>query len=213
MKQLLKILVIVFFLMGSGLLIWTIIPQNRVEKVFTIDPNYSLFYEKMKCGEVNNLLGTDFTVIYPRSIWSGEPGFVQVDIEKGKIDENKTNKVNELAPCEISLEVWIDGRGMVVEPGNKIIKPYLNVPSQSIKFDIFLMYDQSVKGTIWISAVFTDNIRSVLERTPMFAVPYTIQVHSLFGLSARSVRILSVCIIILALALGIIQKESEREPK
>ena len=66
--------------------------------------------------------------------------------------------------CGISLEVWIDGEGVVAEPGNKIIKPYLNVPSQFIKFEIFPMNNQVIKGTIWISAVFPGDTRSVIGK-------------------------------------------------
>ena len=88
MKHLVKVFVSALLMMGSGLLIWTIIPQNRVEKVFNLDPDYSLFSEKMECGEVKNLLGANFTVIYPRSIWIGESGLVQVDIEKS-VDRRK----------------------------------------------------------------------------------------------------------------------------
>jgi hypothetical protein len=185
--------------MGSGLLIWTIVPEGRMEREFIIDREFSLFSEKTNCIEIQNLLSTEFTVNYPRSIHFGESGVARVDIEKVETDENKSENNIELEPCGISLEVWMEGDGVVAEPGNKIIKPYLNVPSQFIKFEIFPMIDQAIKGTLWINAVFPGDTGSVLETIPIFAVPYAIQVHSIFGLPARSMRILAISLIVLVL--------------
>ena len=213
MKQILKILVYAFFMMGFGLLIWTVIPDGQVERVFTINPDFLLFSEKMECSEVQNLLNTEFTVNYPKSIRSGESGVVQVDFEKAEIDESKINTDYELKSCGISLEVWIDGEGVVAEPGNKIIKPYQNVPSQFIKFEIFPMNDQAIKGTLWISAVFPGNTKSVLERIPIFAVPFAIQIRSLFGIPVWNMKILSSFLMVLAFVLVIFQKDPDKKRK
>ena len=209
MKHLIRILSIVFFMMGSGLLIWTIIPEGQVEKILIIDPEFSLFSEKMKCEEVQNLLGTEFTLNYPRSIRSGEYGVIQVEFIKDIMDENKINKDDDLGTCEISLEVWIEGEGVVIEPGNKIIKSYLNVPSQFIRFELFPINDQLIKGTLWISAVFPGDTGTGLERIPIFTIPFAFQVQSLFGLHAKGMRILSSFLIVLALGLVIFPKKTD----
>ena len=186
MKQILKIMVYALFILGFGLLIWTVIPEGQVERVFSINPDFSLFSEKIDCEEIQNLLSAKFIINYPKSIRSGESGVIQVDIEKAENDASKINIDNELEACGISLEVWIDSEGVVAEPGNKIIKPYLNVPSQFIKFEVFPINDQVIKGTIWISAVFPGDAKSVLERIPIFAIPFTIHIRSLFGMSVKS---------------------------
>ena len=213
MKQTLNILVYALFMMGFGLIIWTVIPDGQVEKVFTINQDLSLFSEKIECIEIQNLMGAKYTLIYPRSIPSGESGMVQVDIEKAENLESDINSDIVLDACGISLEVWIDGEGVVAEPGNKIIKPYLDLPYQFIKFEIFPKNDQDIKGTIWINAVFPGETGSVLERIPIFAVPFVIQIRSLFGMPVRSIKILSSFLIVLALVLVIFQKDPERKRK
>ena len=213
MKRLLIILGYALFMIGSGLLIWTMITEGRVERVFIIDPKFSLLSEKVECDEVQNLLDSEFIVNHPKAIRYGESGEVQVDIENAEIDKKSINNGNELEACGISLEVWFEGDGMIVEPGNKIIKPYLKVPSQIIKLEIFPINDRVIKGTIWISVVFPGDTGSVLERIPIFSVPYTIQVHSLLGLPVSGMRILSFFLIILSLVLDKLIEDPGRKRK
>jgi len=210
MKQLLKFLGIVIFMMGLCLLIWTIIPEGRVMKILRLDPESLVFSEKMSCEEVQSLFLTEFTVNYPRSIRMGESGLIWVEIEKVNTDEYRTNEYYELDPCRISLEVWIDGEGVVAEPGNKVIRPFLKLPIQEIRIEIFPLDGHLTKGTIWISAVFPGDSISVLERTPIFSVPYAIQVNSLFGLHALGLRILAILFIVLALILINIGKQDRK---
>jgi len=213
MRRLLRILVYVLLMMGSGVLIWTLIPENQEKRVLTIGPEFTLFSEKMKCEEVKNLLISKFTVINSRSIRTGESGEVQVDIDKAEFVEISNIKDNELDTCGLSLEVWINGADIVAEPGDKIITPFLNVRTQTIKFDLFPKHGQKINSTIWISAIFPVDNKMIMERIPIFAVPLIIQVHSLFGLSTGSLRILLSSLIFLALVLLNCKKYSEIKRK
>lgn len=202
MKQFIKLTIYALFLLGSGVLIWSVIPARQMQRVHSFDPENSLFTEKINCEEVNDLVRTEFKVSYPRSIRSAESGMVQVDVEKLEIDETENKKDYGLQLCGISLEVWIDGEGLIAEPGNMIIKPYLNAKSQEIKFKIFPLDGRLISGTIWINMVFPGDKSSALERIPIFAIPFTIQVNSLLGLSGWNIRILSFSLIFMAIVLG-----------
>ncbi len=211
MKQVTTILISAILIMATGLLIWTAIPDSREERQYLISPESPIFSKNMECEGVNNLLGVNITVIFPRSIHNGGSGVVQVEIEKAENEKHKKDSANETETCGISLEVWIDGVGVVAEPGTKILKPYLDVPSQKIKLDLFPVADQLIKGTIWISAVFKGKNQMILERIPIIAVPVNIKVHSLFGSSIKHVRNLSICLITLSLLLSLFLLNVEKK--
>ena len=201
MRELLRILVYVLLIMALGVLIWTLIPEKQEEHVMSIVPDFPLFSKKKECEEVKDILNRKFSVINSRSIRKGESGVVLVIIEETDLNEINKNKDDELLPCGISLEVWINDADVVAEPGDKIILPFLNVRSQTFRIDVFPKSNQEIKGTVWISAIFPGDNSMSLERIPIFAVPLVIQVHSLFGLSIVSIRIISSSLIFFALIL------------
>jgi hypothetical protein len=213
MKQLIKTGIISFLVLVLGLFIWTILPNAKIENTFSIDPDLSLFSEKIQCVYVQDLLRAKYIVNYPKTIHHDSLGEILVTIEKFDLNESKINIDNVVESCGILLEVWIDGKEMLVEPGSRIIEPYLNKQSQDFRFKIIPAADQLTKGTIWINAVFPNDKNAGLERIPLFAIPFTTQIQSLFGISARLIRFLSFTLTLLAMVLLYLQKDLDKKRK
>lgn len=201
MKQFIKAGTFSFLIIGLGLFIWTIIPNTKIKKEFTINPDYSLFSEKLKCDFIQGVMESKYSISYSKAIRFDESGEILVSIEKPDIDEKENNTDRSLGSCVVSLEVWIDGKGMLVEPGNRIVESFMNNQTQRFKFEIIPLTGQVTKGSIWIYAVISEERGAGLERIPLFAIPFTIQVQSLSGIPSRIIRIFSLSLTILTLLL------------
>ena len=212
MKQIIRLLVYSLIVIGSGLFIWTMLPDRRVEKVFTINPEVSLFSEKLICEKVQDLMNAKFFVDYPESVSSGESDEILVKIEKPEFVKSQINKNNKLDDCGILLEVSVDGKGMMFDPQKKVIVPYLSNQDQRFIFEIFPKTDQVNKGTIWICAVFPIDNNGV-ERIPMFAIPFEVQIRSIFGISVKMIRIISLLLAISALVFLYLQNDPIKKRK
>jgi hypothetical protein len=213
MRQIIRLFIYTLIIIGSGLFIWTMLPDRRVEQLFTINPDASLFSEKLKCEKVQDLMNAKYLVNYPESIRSGESGEILVIIEKPELIRSQISINDELEDCGILLEVWIDGKDMIIFPKNKIIEPFLGNQNQRFGFEIFPKTDQLNKGTIWIYVVYPNDKGTGVERIPMFAIPFVIQIRSFFGISVRMIRILSSLLAILSLVFLFLQNDPIKKRK
>jgi hypothetical protein len=212
MKPLFSKVVYFLLIVGFGLFIWTYLPNARIEETYSLNTNSSLFSNKNQCDNVQELMEAKYKVTYPKIIRYDEFDEILVNIEKPSLSKSYINN-NYLSSCGISLEAWIDGKGMLIKPGNRIIEPFSNKLTQNFRFEIFPAKDHLNKGTIWINAIFPRDYDAVFERIPMFAIPFIIQSQSLIGIPARIVRLLSISLALLAVLSLIFQKDQNKNRK
>lgn len=178
-----------------------------MEKVFTINPESSLLTKKIECAEVQELFGAEFFINYPKSVYPGKASLIQVDIIKTGIEHDSAIWDDALKSCEVFFEVRIDAKDIRIEPGNKIIKPFVNRSSQLVQFEVFSMKNQEIKGTLWINVFFPDRNETVLERIPIFAIPFNIQTRSLLGMPVQIVKLFSYFILAIAMLMFLLVKD------
>ena len=213
MKQLIKVGIFSILLIGLGLLIWTITPKSRVKEANNINPNYALFSEKLECSHLQDLLESKFIVDYPKAIRYKESGEIIVIFEKLNFDTGKSVKSKSSGSCTVSLEVRIEIKGMLLEPVNRSIEPYLNDQTQMFMFKITPLVTQLEKGIIWIYVVTPNEKDARLERIPLLAIPFSIQVESLFKIPPKIIRIFAILLISLILLLLFLQMDQNKNRK
>ena len=101
----------------------------------------------------------------------------------------------------VSLEVWIDGEGLILEPGFRIIESYTDIQTQRFIFKVTPLSSHEQKGTLWITAIIPNMQEKLGERIPLFVIPFTIRVESLFGIPPRIIKSIALVLMILALPL------------
>jgi hypothetical protein len=213
MKPSFKTLILTLYLIGFGLFIWSILPNAKIMNTFTINPDFSLFSEKNKCEYIQEIMEAKYEISYPKTIHSDGFGEIEVIIESPVLNESKINNGIVIKNCGMSLEVWVDGQGMLIEPGNKIIEPYLKKQPLNFRFEIIPLEGQFIKGTIWINAVFYKEKDTGIERIPLFAIPYTIKIQSLSGMPVRTIRVMSISLIILSLLFRCLLQDQNKKRK
>ena len=213
MKQLIKVGIISMFLIGLGLLIWTSLPKSKVKEAITINPNYSLFSGKLECSHLQDLMESKINVEYPKAIRYKESGEILVIFEKLNYDTGKSVKANSSGSCTVSLEARIEMKGVLLEPVNRRIESYLNDQTQMFMFKITPLATYLEKGTIWIYVVTPNEKDARLERIPLLAIPFSIQVESLFKIPPKIIRIFAILLISLILLLLFLQMDQNKNRK
>ena len=197
MKHFITVGIIILLLLGLGVYWWTISPTGRINEANTINPKISLFSEEWNCSLLNDLLNSEFIVDYPKAVGYKETGVVNVTIANS-LRKIESDNIDSSVPCTISLEVSVDIKEMIIEPGKRSIESYSGAPFQNFIFKISPLGDGEEKGTIWIHANISNWGGTKVERIPLFAVPFTTRVKSFFGIPPGSIRI--ICAVITALA-------------
>lgn len=198
MKRLFFTGIFCFLLIGLGIYWWTINPTGRVKETYSINTDSSLFINEKDCSLLNDLLKSKFIVDYPRDIGYKESGEVIVSINKSLRETDSDFIKSSKRACAISLEVWIDVKEMLIEPGNRSFESFTNMRIQNFIFEIKPLSAREEKGTIWIYAIISDKDDTLSERIPLFAIPFTAQGRSLFGLPLGTVRNFSIVLIAVA---------------
>lgn len=197
MKQIPKVVFLILFITGMGLLLWTILPLGRQDEEFSMKSNYSLFPDEPECGSFQDLLDANFLVSYSKTIRYYESDDITVAIEKPNSIATEVNISDEIDLCKISMEVWIEGKDMLIEPGSRIIESIHETKNHTFNFEVTPLTKFSNKGTIWIYTIFPNGEKR-LERIPLFAIPFSIRVISIMGISPNVVRIFAFSIMLLS---------------
>lgn len=198
MKHFITVGIYILLLLGLGVYWWTISPTGRINEAYTINPNFSLFSEEWNCSLLNDLLNSEFIVDYPKAIGNKETGVVIVTIANSLRKIASNNNINTSVPCTISLEVFVELKEMIIEPGKRTIESFSGAPLQNFIFEISPLVDGEEKGTIWIHANISNWGGAKAERIPLFAIPFTTRVKSCYGIPPGSIRI--ICAVIITLA-------------
>jgi hypothetical protein len=209
MRKFIKYINILVLFIGLGLFLWTVIPGGSIEKIYSLNPEISLFSEKHECRLYEDLLKSKFILRYPQAIRFKEyQEFVIInEKENSNLENNKNSDTNR--SCVVSLEVWIDGEGYLLEPGFRIIESYTDFRTQKFIFKVTPLAAHVQKGTLWIGAIVSNKQEKLGKRIPLFAIPFAIRVESLFGISPKIIRSIALVLMILALPILIFAKKLE----
>ena len=189
---------ITLLLLGLGVYWWSINPLGRVNETYSINPYSSLFSAEKNCSHWNDLLVSEFIVDYPNAIRYKESGEIIVTIKKSIPNTDSNNSNNSSESCVISLEVWVDAKGMLIEPGKRSFESYADTRTQNFIFEITPLAAREEKGIIWIYAVFSNNNDAMTERIPLFTIPFNVRGKSLYDIPPKIIRIIGIVLIVMA---------------
>jgi hypothetical protein len=213
LRKLIKYVNILVLSIGLGLFLWTVIPAGSIEKIFSLNPEISLYSEKHECRLYEDLLKSKFIVRFPKAIRFKEYQEFVIINENDNINlENKKNSETN-GSCVVSLEVWIDGEGYLIEPGFRIIESFTDFRTQKFIFKVTPLAAHVQKGTLWIGAIVSNKQDNLGKRIPLFAIPFAIRVESLFGISPKIIRGIALVLMILALLLLYLRKNLNKKRK
>jgi len=153
----------------------------------------------MECSHLQDLMESKINVEYPKAIRYKESGEILIIFEKLNYDTGKSVKANSSGKCTVSLEVRIEMKGVLLEPVNRRIESYLNDQTQMFMFKITPLATYLEKGTIWIYVVTPNEKNARLERIPLLAIPFSIQIESLFEIPPKIIRIIAISLVSLIL--------------
>jgi C1A family cysteine protease len=168
---------------GLGLFWWSTSQLKRVYHNYTIKQDFSYIPEGSKCNKWNDILLSEFMINYPTFIWLNKTDEINVTISKPKINSGSEYIAKSSELCTIYLEVRVDSKGMAIEPGKRSFEAYSDKRTQNYIFNITPIKTQLMEGTIWIHANISHVKSEISERIPLFAIPFKIQVKSIFGIS------------------------------
>ena len=198
MKHFITAGIITLLLLGLGVYWWSINPLGRVNEAYSINPYSSFFTEEKDCSLINDLLVSEFIVDYPRAIRYKESGEMIITINNSTPDGKSNYSNNPSGICAISLEVWIDVRDILIEPGNRSFEPFADSRTQYFIFEITPLAARLEKGTIWIHAIITNKNDAITKRIPLFAIPFNVRVKSLYGIPPKIIRIFDIVFTVMA---------------
>jgi len=143
----------------------------------------------MNCAELEKLGHYCLVINYPKLINLNDSGQITVSLSdiEDSFDSGQVHEVK--SSCLTSLEVFLEIRGFLVEPGQRILEPFTGQKNQTFIFNLLPLIKKGiVRGNIWIVAIFHNETEGQLERLPLVVVPVEIAIRSLLGLSPRIVR-------------------------
>ena len=164
-------------------------------ETYSINTDSSLFMDVKDCSLLNDLLMSEFIVDYSRVIRYKESGKMIVTINSSIPEADSNFRNNPSESCAISLEVWIDGHEILIEPGNRSFESYAVTRTQNFIFEITPLAAQVEKGTIWIHTIILNKNDAMTERIPLFAIPFTVRVKSLYGIPPKIIRVFGIVLI------------------
>jgi hypothetical protein len=173
----------IIFILGMGLFWWSTSQLKRVYQNYTMKQDFSYIPEGSECSQWNDILLSEFMINYPTIIWLNKTDEINVTISKPKINSGSEYIAKPSELCTIFLEVGVDSKGMVIEPGIRSFEAYSDKRPQNYTFNVTPIKTQLLEGTIWIHANITHVKSEKTERIPLFAIPFKIQVKSIFGIS------------------------------
>jgi len=142
------------------------------------------------CPLLDQLLAYEFEVTLPEKIWQAESSFILVNI-KQKYDGSLMNLGDDSAiqnKCSLALESRLALDGMTIQPGEKVIEPFVGAPAQTFLFTISAPADKAAKGELWISIDVFNPSDGSENRLPLFVVPVSIEVLSILGFPPDLIR-------------------------
>jgi hypothetical protein len=183
---------------GLVLLIWSLKPLPFVEESYNFNPDFSNIPDIGNCTFYNELKGSQFILNYPKVIKFQEFGELSLSVIK-PIKESVNNQNNSPRTCELTIEVWIDIKNIIIEPGARSYQAFLDSQPQRFIFNIKSLINQPISGNVWIFANITDQKNNSIDRIPLFAIPLTIRNESFLGFSPDAVRNFSLFLILISI--------------
>jgi hypothetical protein len=198
MRSFLFLGIILLLIVGLGLLGWSIKSSDKIHETYNIQPDLSKFSNVKNCPFFEDLIHSEFILDYPKFINKKESGNLSITINKSTNQSNSNLENNASSLFRLSLEVWIDIKDTIVEPGNRSFETYLSAQSQNFYFLITPLVNQPGKGTIWIYAIINTENNKPPDRIPIFAIPFIVRIKSFFGISPKIMTDFSLFLIVIA---------------
>jgi hypothetical protein len=199
MKKFLFSGIILLLMVGLGLLGWSIKLPDKIQETYHIQQDLSNFSNVINCPVFEDLVGSEILLDYPKLINYQESGDFSITINKSTNPLIGNLENNTSSTCGLALEVWIDVRDAIVEPGSRSFETYLNAQSQNFYFLITPSVNPPEKGTIWIFALINTGNNKTADRIPLFAIPFIVRIKSFFGIPPKIIKDFSLFLIAVTL--------------
>lgn len=183
---------ILFFMTGVVLLVVSSWPLPRHSITLAFPPAYSLDHPDQKAVKLDR----EIEISIPLKMRIGQPGIVRLASHPVNLTMDSTNVWDENA--SYLLEARLEIPGLKVDPADSILQP--------VNEDIDLQYSwniQAIKkgtwsGTLWIYLLVPGEGNQKIDRRPVQALPFEIDVIAFPFINSKILRMIALACIMAA---------------
>ncbi len=145
------------------------------------------------CVRTSGILSATWELAYPRQVELNSESIITLRVIPPVTEEGEV-----LEECsQISIAAYLEIPGAVLEPGEIIFTAFERQQSTQITWRV-LENSQKINGKLWVYA-FPGEDRDLDTQIPLFAIPFKIELLSLFGLKPQFVRTIGLIGLLLVL--------------
>jgi len=194
-----KISLLSIFVIILGLMLWEIWPKKGITEELVYGPT-ELYFPQLKDYSPCGIQQAEWKIQYPGAIDFGES--ITIHLTSDALDGTKFDQENEICR-EIVIITRAEFPGAYVQPGELIYSPLDISKGFENTWYIYKDSEDKISGKIWIY-IQAEEYTDLENAIPLFVVPVTINVRTIFGTVPRYVRI-PLIIILMFLALIIMR--------
>lgn len=163
-------------ILGIVILVWTIKPKPREQKIQSLFLPEEIFNRDINCNFPVDLKDSRILVYYPNSIRLGDSLPINVEMEL------VSRKLIEENLCSIDFEVKVEAQPTHDFKEIRIIEKYKGQPKLRYFLELNPIDYQEINGSIWIFLSAKGSRALGIFRTPLFAIPFSVGMKTYFGL-------------------------------
>lgn len=165
------------------LLLWEFYPQEKEVKSFTYNQTESQTQIEDSLRQ-SSIIGARWELEYPKQVELGDESSIILEIEPRKNIDNRNRNEEDNT---ITIVTKLETNGGVLTPGQIIYTAYDPTNPTAISWSVLALSGE-IKSKLWIYVNQTD-VNKQDHTTPLFVIPFEIQVATVFGMKPRHFRL------------------------
>lgn len=186
------------FVLIAVLFVWSIWPLPVDSQTLRVNREYLAQAEGYACGLAAQLPDYAFDLQIPEKMWKLEDDYILLNLHK---ENDQASQGSGDPACSLTLEARLEADNLYVQTGSRIISTFIGAGSQAFMFTISPASMQPVSGRLWIAANVYDASGGLIDRIPLFIIPFEIEVVSMLGLSPIVARYVVFLVLLILLAI------------
>lgn len=140
------------------------------------------------CNRLLELVSRGFIIEYPERIHLFDKDFISLSLAPPSESSNIGKYGEAINTCSVGIEAEIKDVVLDLTPGTNISLPFTGQPYQEIKWQVYADKNNDSDAVLWVYALVIKSGSSLQQRIPLFAVPISIEVVDLLGISPLAIR-------------------------